>query len=442
MEADGRRNREQVRNRARGVERRRCMLVGTVLLFVLSTPSAGVCAEEKGFSLNLWPLFQYRSDSEGVRSKLRILGPLIYRRKGIEEGECALRPLFYWTKNGRENFLRIEYLYPLGKFKREGEYTKNYIVPISTSRDEKRDGERENNFSLFVFFRGQTESGERYWGIFPLYGHLVDRFGRDRIRFYLWPLYSDWSDEGSYTWNFLWPILSKTRGGGKKAFRVWPLWGFEEEEGVSRSDFVLWPFFIKAIRDLDTDDPEREFFLLPLYRGVRSKTARQRTVLWPFFSYGVDERHGYKRWDAPWPFISFSRGESLSRVLVFPLYYHKEAPGDRTFWILWPLYQYWDDVVGGQREVVKRFLLLNRIKTVFNDKGEVISKEVSIWPFFRYSKEGDETRLSFFNLIPLRDEGLERNWAPLYTVFRYERSPSGKKWDILWGLYERGEQWE
>jgi len=92
--------------------------------------------------------------------------------------------------------------------------------------------------------------------------------------------------------------------------------------------------------------------------------------------------------------------------------------------------------------VVKRILLLNRIKTVFNDKGEVISKEVSIWPFFRYSREGDEKRLYLFNLIPLRDDGLERNWAPLYTVFRYERSPSGKKWDILWGLYERGEQWD
>jgi len=432
-----------VRKGIRGLERGRCILVGVVLFSFLSTSSAGLCGEKKGFTLNLWPLFKYQRDSEGSRCKLRILGPFIYRRKGAEEGEFAVRPLFYWAKNGKENFLRIEYLSPLGKFRREGGEIKHYLVPFLSSRDEKRGGgKRVKSFSLFPFFRGQAESGERYWGVFPLYGRLVDRFGRDRIRFYLWPIYSDVSDEGSYTWTFLWPILSRTKGGGKKAFRVWPLWGFKEKEGVSRSDFVLWPFFVKSTRDLDTDDTEREHFLFPFYRGVRSKRARQVTILWPFFRHAVDERYGYKRWDAPWPFISFSRGEKLRRDLVFPLYYGKEAPGSRRRWILWPLYQCWDDQLGNQRQVVRRFLLINRIKTVFNGKGEKISKHVSIWPFFRYSREGDKVSLQLFHLIPFEDEGLERNWVPLYRVYRHEGSALGERWDLLWGLYEKGGPWD
>jgi hypothetical protein len=431
-----------VKHRAEGVKRRHFILAGIALFFVLSAPRAGLCAEEKVFSLNLWPLFTYRSDSEGARSKLRILGPLIYRRKGAEEGEFALRPLFYWIKNGREDSLSIEYLYPLGKFKREDGYTRNYIVPFHSAMDEKRWERGESHFSLFLYFQGQAEGGERYWGVFPLYGHLVDRFGRDRIRFYLWPIYSDTNDEGTYTWTFLWPILSRTRGGGKNAFRVWPLWGYREEEKISRTDFILWPFFTKRVGDLDTNDPEREYFLFPLYRGVRSKTAWQVTILWPFFRHAVDERYGYKRWDAPWPFISFSRAVKMRRVMVFPLYHSKERPGDRTQWILWPLYQCWDDQIGNQREVLRRYLLVNRIKTVFNDKGEVTSKQVSIWPLFRYSREGDEVKLYLLNLIPLRYEGFERNWAPLYTVFRYERNAWRKKWDILWGLYERGDPWD
>ncbi len=418
------------------------MILLGLILSVLVTPGEGLSREEKGFSLNLWPLFKYQSDAEGARSKLRILGPLIYRRKGAEEGEFALRPLFYWIKNGKENSLSIEYLYPLGKFKRENGYTRNYIVPFTTLRDEQAEGRRESGFSLFLYFRGQADGGERYWGVFPLYGRLVGRFGRDRIRFYLWPLYSDVSDEGAYTWNFLWPVLSRTRGGGKKAFRVWPFWGYKEEEGVSRADFVLWPFFTKKVRNLDTDNPEREYFLFPLYRRVRSKKARQVTILWPFFHHAVDERYGYERWDAPWPFISLSQAKKMKRVMLFPLYHSKEAPGDRTQWVLWPLYQCWDDQIGNQREVVQRYLLVNRIKTVFNDKGEVTSKQVSIWPLFRYTREGDEVKLCLLNLIPLRYEGFERNWAPLYTVARYERSGSRKKWDILWGLYERGDPWD
>jgi hypothetical protein len=425
------------------VERRSLIFVGVVLFFFFSTSGAGLCGEKKGFTLNLWPLFQYRSDSERARSTLRILGPLMYRRKGVEGGEFALRPLFYWTKNGKENFLRVEYLYPLGKFRREGGDTKHYIVPFLKSWDETGGGERrEKFFSLFVFFRGQTDGGEGYWGIFPLFGHLVERFGRDRSRFYLWPIYSDWSDEGTYTWNILWPILSATRGEGKKAFRVWPLWGYREEEGISRTDFALWPFFVKSTSDLDTDDPERVRILFPLYWGVRSKRRRHVTVLWPFFSHAVDERNRYKRWDLPWPFISFTRGEKVSRLLIFPLYYGKEVPGSRVRWILLPLYQCWDDQFGDQREVIRRFLLLSRVKTVYNRKGEEISKLVSIWPFFTYSREGDKVSLDLFNLIPLRYEGVQRNWAPLYRVFRYGRSPSGKRWDILWGLYERGDPWE
>jgi hypothetical protein len=98
--------------------------------------------------------------------------------------------------------------------------------------------------------------------------------------------------------------------------------------------------------------------------------------------------------------------------------------------------------VGNQREVVQRFLLINRIKTVYNGQGEKISKHVSIWPFFKYSREGDKAGLQLFNLIPFEDEGIDRNWAPLYTVYRHERSASGRRLNVLWGLYERGDPWD
>jgi hypothetical protein len=435
-----------VKGRVKGAGRRRLILVGVLLFSLFSTPGSARAAlpdAKKDFSLKLWPLFHYWTDPERTRSTLKILGPLIYRKRGVEEGEFALRPLFYWTRNGNKNLLRIEYLFPLGKFQREGGDTKHYFVPFLLSWKEERDEERREEFSSrLLFFRGQTEGGERYWGIFPIYGHLMGRFGRDEIFFYLWPLYSHWSDEGTYTQNIFWPIFSGTRGGGKKGFRVWPFYGYKETEGVSRSGFVLWPFFIKSANNLDTDDPERQLLLFPAYWGIRSRTKRHVTVLWPFFSHTVDERNKYKRWDMPWPVISVTRGEAVKRTWVFPLYYHKKTPRDRTRWILWPLYQRWDSQFADEREVVRRFLLLNRIRTVFNGKGDKISKQVSIWPLFHYSRKGDKVSFRLFHLIPLFGEGLERNWVPLYRVLRYERTPSETRWDILWGLYERGGPWE
>ncbi len=427
---------------SKGLKAGRSIFVGVVLFFILWVPSAK-CSEREGSFLKLWPFFQYWSDSERARSKLEILGPLIYRRRGVEEVEYAVRPLFYWEKHVKKEFLRFEYLYPLGKFKRKEGDTKHYLVPFLLSREEKRDGgERVKDFSLFPFFRGEAEGGEEYWGVFPLFGHLVDRFGRDRIRFYLWPIYSDWSDEGTFTWNLFWPILSATRGGGKRGFRLWPLWGYMEEEGISRVDFTLWPFFVKSMRDLDTDDPEREHILFPLYWGLRSKTRRHVTILWPFFSHTVDKGARLSRWEVPWPFLCFARGERVREFRIFPFYRYKEAPGSRTRWILWPLYQCEDDLIGDQREVVRRFLLINRIKTVFSPKGEEISRYVSIWPLFNYSREEDRVSLHLLHLIPFKDEGLERNWVPLYRLYRYEHSASGKRWNILWGLYEKGDPWD
>jgi hypothetical protein len=133
-----------VKGRVKGAGRRRLILVGVLLFSLFSTPGSARAAlpdAKKDFSLKLWPLFHYWTDPERTRSTLKILGPLIYRKRGVEEGEFALRPLFYWTKNGSENLLRIEYLFPLGKFQREGGDTKHYFVPFLLSWKEERDEE-------------------------------------------------------------------------------------------------------------------------------------------------------------------------------------------------------------------------------------------------------------------------------------------------------------
>ena len=49
-----------------------------------------------------------------------------------------------------------------------------------------------------------------------------------------------------------------------------------------------------------------------------------------------------------------------------------------------------------------------------------------------------EVRLHIFPLLPLHDEGMERNIYPLLWAYRYIRSPEGETLsDLLWGLYRR-----
>ncbi|MEJ2066709.1 MAG: hypothetical protein P8Y09_01825, partial [Deltaproteobacteria bacterium] len=56
---------------------------------------------------------------------------------------------------------------------------------------------------------------------------------------------------------------------------------------------------------------------------------------------------------------------------------------------------------------------------------------------YRKGLEG-EVKLHIFPLLPLHDEGMERNIYPLLWIYRYTRSPEGDTFsDVLWGLYRR-----
>jgi hypothetical protein len=65
--------------------------------------------------------------------------------------------------------------------------------------------------------------------------------------------------------------------------------------------------------------------------------------------------------------------------------------------------------------------------------------DANLWPLFDY-RQGFEGEQSFyiFPLLPLRDDGMQRNIYPLFWVYRYTRSPRGEVLsDFLWGLYRR-----
>ena len=51
-----------------------------------------------------------------------------------------------------------------------------------------------------------------------------------------------------------------------------------------------------------------------------------------------------------------------------------------------------------------------------------------------YHPEEGSKEVLFPYILPLRDEGLQRNLQPLLTLMRYERSEKEETFDLLWGL--------
>jgi hypothetical protein len=419
-----------------------------IVAFLCILPFRSV-AEERPISINFWPLFHYTSESEEGVSEIEGLGPFLYWKKDSDRREWGLRPLLYWTGDESDSLRRLEFLYPFGKYQLKEGDKKGYLFPISSYRDQEVNGKRKWNFEFFPFFTGETENKEDYFGVFPLFGTLLERYGKQEVRFYLWPLYSQTVSEGARTTNLLWPFFSLTEGETKKGYRFWPFYGQKEEFGVSKSRFFLWPIFQERTRGLDTEDPTHDEMIFPFYISKKSKNFGGKTFLWPFFSYSRNRLINFEQWDFPWPFYRSIRGENLYGIRIFILYSYRVQEGEsKRAYILYPFIRYWEDRIGDTREKFY-FIFFSQIKTSEDDQGNQETRSFRIWPFFDYDREetGRET-FNLFYLFPFKEEGLERNLFPLFRIFRWEKDPQkGISTNLFWGFYkkvkkEESDYWE
>jgi hypothetical protein len=415
-----------------------------IFLSLCFIPSFSV-AEERPISLNFWPFFHYLSDPIEGTKEIEGLGPFFHWKKDPYRRQWGIRPLLYWTGDEKESLWRLEVVYPFGKYEVQEGDKKGYLAPLSLFREETFDGKKKWDFQFFPFFIGETEKKQDYFGLFPIYGTLLERYGKEEIRFYFWPLYSRSTSEGVHTTNLLWPFFSFIEGEKKRGYRFWPLYGRREEFGISKSEFFLWPVFLRQTKGMDTDDPVDDRLIFPFYISKASKHFESKTFLWPFFSHARDQLTGFEQWDLPWPFFQSLREENLYGIKFFPFYGYKEKEGElRRIFVLYPLYQLEEDQMGDVQEKTYRLLLINRIRTGETPQGDKKENSLRIWPFFNYEREetGHE-KFYFFYLFPFIDDGFERNLFPLFRIFRWEKDPrGGKSTDFFWGFYKRIEKEE
>jgi hypothetical protein len=180
--------------------------------------------------------------------------------------------------------------------------------------------------------------------------------------------------------------------------------------------------------------------IFPFYVSRESKRSESKTYLWPFFSHTIDRPSGFEKWDFPWPFFQSLKGENLRGFKIFPIYGYKSKEGEmKRIFFLYPIYQFQEDRIGDVQEKTTRILLLYKIRSGKDDQNSEKERSLRIWPFFDYEKDetGHQT-FSLFYLFPFKDEGFERNWFPLFRIFRWEKDP-GKRTstNFLWGFFKR-----
>lgn len=457
-----------------------CLLLG-VLFFSATSSSARASNAEThaGF------LFDHHRLTLEPGWRTESFGPFYNRQTTELETRWAVPPFFSRSVTEADSE-EYDVLYPLLTYNRAGaEYRWQFCQLISFSGGQSQAEIVRNRFTLFPFYFQQrsADTSQNYTALFPLYGHLKNRFFRSEIDFALWPLYvksvkrasvnpqpqNPLVSEGGLwlnslpgdrtTYNYLYPFFHLRYGDGLFGWQFWPLLGHEHKEITTKTNnwgdletspghdktFYLWPIFSKQERGIGSTNQENDLLVFPIYRALRSP-ARDSTSYLPPLGLTITEDHAkkYREIGLPWPIIVFTRGEGKTVNRVWPLFGQAKNLSLESDFYLWPLYKFnaiHTDLLDRERTRILFFLYSRTKETNKETKG--MKTRTDLWPLFTHRSDyHGNSRLQILALLePLlpASKSVERNWSPLWSVWRSENNPrtGESSQSLLWNLYRR-----
>ena len=395
---------------------------------------------------------------EGFRTEAA--GPFYYSQQTEEESTVAFPPFFSSVANPSVTYTNYDFLYPLltrVQYGQERRWQLFQLISFSGGQEPSdATKERHTVFPFYFLQRSTTDTNLDYTAFFPFYGTLKYRMFRDEIHFVMFPIYSETRKKDVVTDNYLYPIEAVRHGDGMHGWKVWPLAGYEHKivtlhtngfgdvatVGGYKRSFYLWPFHLQQDNGIGTDNPEKFRASIPLYTYTRSPKLDSTTVIWPLFTWMDNREKSYREWQLPWPIVIFARGEGKTTSRIFPLFSQSHNASLESDFYLWPVYTFrrtHSDPLDLQRTRVVFYLYENTVEK--NTKTGAYKQRVDMWPFFTWHRDftGNERLQVFAPIEPAVPEnpGLERNWSPLWSLWRAESNPKSgaASHSLLWNLY-------
>ncbi len=429
------------------------------------TVITAICPEamSKGGDGKDWEVIE---PSESIRFRTsgeqKTIGPFYKFEEGSESRMWAIPPLLShetWKGVEAEEW---DILYPLVTYDRFGsEFRLQLFQSFSFSGGINQESERTKRLTLFPFyFQQRSEKADNnYTALFPIYGHLENRFFRKEIDFLLFPLYLRSEKSAFETRNFLYPFFHTRRGKHTRGVQFWPLFGWENKEISTgrnilkeevtepgyRKSFIFWPFYFRNELDLGGANPINERMILPLYRQSLSPARDEYSFLWPLGHYVVDREKDYVEWGFPWPVVEFARGSGKTSNRIWPLFGNRKTANRENQFTLGPLYRKNKRTTEeGQTERSRvLFFLYSDTRETDLETGNRRSQRTDLWPLFTAEKNSQGQEFFQFPapLEPLLpgNTSIKRNFSPLWSIWRRESDPVNQtsRQSFLWNLYRK-----
>ena len=430
----------------------RFVVVAAFLAWAGACPCAGADSSF-GFAFERFKL----TLEDGYRTE--VLGPLYYSQQRESNTTWAVPPFFSCDKDSDIPLHEDDYFYPILTHTRYGQESRWQLFQLlSFAGGQEQDETKARRFTLFPFYFQQRSAKPElnYTAFVPFYGQLKHRLFHDEMFFVMFPIYGETRKRDVITKNYVYPFVHVRHGNGLDGWQVWPIVG-REHKAVTQAtngfgdvatvpghdkNFILWPLHLRQDTGIGTENPEKFRASFPLYAYTRSPNRDYTSIIWPFFAWVDDREKKYHEWEGPYPFVIFARGEGKHTTRVWPLFSQSRNPIKQSDSYLWPFFTYRRTHSDPLDQYTTRFaLFLYANATEKNTQTGAAKRRLDLWPLFTWSREfnGNERLQILAPLEPAvpHNRGIERNWSPLWSLWRAETSPKTKATcqSLLWNLY-------
>ena len=399
----------------------------------------------RGKERNGWPFFVQQVNPDGTIASAEYLVPFFFTKTTLEGSRLrGFRPFYLHSLTGSEE---ISYLfYPFFTWQKQGDdryFSFFSLVNIGRYTDPGQPTFHDFDVWPFYFSRDTGEPVESYHALFPLGGTLKHRFGKDRIHFVLFPLYSEVEDNGAHTTHAPWPFLRFIDGAGHHGFEFWPLFGHQGRAGDYDRRFYLWPLFYRSAKYLSEPQPTVNLGFLPFYARETAPGFIDETYVWPFFGYTHrTEPYRYDEQRYFWPLFVQGHGDQRSVNRWAPFYTHSRIKGYDKTWVAWPVYRHtqWEDAgIAEEKTQLLYFLYWSLTQRSTTNPAAAPAHKTHVWPLLSSWDNGAGRRqlqlLSPFEVFFANNEPIRQLYTPLVALYRYEQNaPGDTRHSVLFNL--------
>jgi hypothetical protein len=426
------------------------------------TAFAGLVAAAAAFrasadETNYWPFYVMREDPAAHTQSWSSLGPLFFSGPGPGPEAThseGFRPVYVrfveWDK------VTTDVLYPLFFYRQYSDSYKWSVFQLINHEGMNADaakegGPKDQHFDVwpFYFSRVTDQPSDSYHAVFPLYGSVKGFLGYERLTWILFPVFVESVKKGTHTTYLPWPIL-RVMGGASKGFAAWPLVYMTQGPGPARTNYFLWPFVWDNTLEPPVDSPPgttpgTEFGVLPLFTRETAPGYVSENFAWPFFGFTertIPYRYSERRYF--WPFFVQGKGDTPGQERLVdrwgPFYSYSYNQGTDSTWIGWPFWHRKTWVDGDIHQAKTQFfyfLYWSQDQTSVSRPSLAPAYKRHFWPFVSIWDNGAGRRQleapSLTEVFFPDNPDMRSSWSPLFTLFRYDRQPTGDtRSSLLW----------